>query len=73
LPRTLNMRRFRLEEHENFFFLTGADKCIRRFSVLTIKKYADSQKENYSLKDILVENRTEFDSTNFEDYVKRRN
>ena len=61
LPKTMNIRRFVLQESEDFFFLLGTDKCLQRYQILTIIKYDDTRR-NYSLKDILIEDRHTFDS-----------
>ena len=47
------------EADKNCFILTGTDKCYRKVYELIIKK-CDDTKQNYSLKDILVENRQEY-------------
>ena len=31
LPKTMNIRRFVLQESEDFFFLLGTDKCLQRY------------------------------------------
>jgi hypothetical protein len=59
LPKTLNIRRLMLHEAENCFFLTGMDKCYRKYYELVIKK-VDDVKTDYSLKDILIENTSEY-------------
>ena len=43
LPRTLNIRQFKVEHTDDFFFVTGTDKCFRRFYVLTIRKVEDTK------------------------------
>jgi hypothetical protein len=48
-------------EDSNCFFLTGSDKCFKNIYELIIKKFDDT-KQDYTLKDILIENKQEFDS-----------
>ena len=59
----MNIRRFVLYEAEdsNCFFLTGSDKCFKNIYELIVKKFDDT-KQDYTLKDILIENKQEFDS-----------
>lgn len=59
LPKTLNIRRLMLHEAENCFFLTGMDKCYRKYYELVIKKF-DDVRTDYSLKDIIIENTSEY-------------
>ena len=60
LPKTLNIRKFRLFESEDFFFLTGTDKCTRKIQLFTVIKFQDTRR-NYTLKDIIVEEKHTFD------------
>ena len=71
LPRTLNIRQFKVEHTDDFFFVTGTDKCFRRFYVLTIRKVEDT-KQGYSLKDILIENRREYDNSSYMEHLQSR-
>jgi len=59
----MNIRRFVLHEAEdsNCFFLTGSDKYFKNIYELIIKIFDDT-KQDFSLKDILIENKQEFDS-----------
>ncbi len=62
----MNIRRFMLHEAEDSkcFFLTGSDKCFKNVYELIIRKFDDT-KQDYTLKDILIENKQEFDSYTF--------
>lgn len=62
----MNIRRFVLHEAEDSkcFLLTGTDKCYKNFYELIIRKFDDT-KQDYTLKDILVEKKQEFDSYTF--------
>lgn len=65
LPKTLNIRHFTLDESEDFFFLTGTDKCQQRFQLLTLIK-CDDTRRNYSLKDIVLEDKHTFTKNEFD-------
>lgn len=49
----------------------GTDKCYLKYFELTIKKYDDVRK-NYTLKDILFENKSEFDTEAMQAHLKIR-
>jgi hypothetical protein len=61
------MRRFLLHETESCFFLTGIDKCYRTCYSLVLQK-VDDTKTDYSLKDILKEDKSEYSQ---EDYTTK--
>lgn len=72
LPKTLNIRKLFLQESDSFFFLTGTDKCNRQQQILTIIKYDDTRR-NYSLKDILIEDKHTFEGEAFDDHIAEMN
>lgn len=67
-PKTLNIRRFLLMDTDNFFVLVGTDKTLRQQQVLTILKFDDT-KQNYSLKDILIEDKRTYKEEEFANYL----
>ena len=67
-PRTLNIRRFQLMETDSFFVLLGTDKTLRQQQVLTILKFDDT-KQNYTLKDILIEDKHTYKENEFDNYL----
>jgi hypothetical protein len=60
MPKTQNIRRFTMMETNDFFVIIGTDKTLRQQQVLQILKRNDTQK-NYTLKDILVEDKKTYD------------
>lgn len=68
LPKTFNIRKLFLQESEGFFFLFGTDKCNKKQQILTIIKYDDTRR-NYSLKDILIEDKHTFEGETFDDHI----
>jgi hypothetical protein len=65
------MRKFILQESPNYFFLTSADKCIKRFHVMHIKKLDDTHPSKYTLADIILADQTSFTAAEFDKEMTR--